>query len=65
MIVGPGIRRAVWFTQLEVLNDAHGAPNVRVSGEAAEVSNAKGAKQIHISISHTKNTAGAVAILED
>jgi len=63
--LGHGIRQEVWFTQVEVLNDANGAPYLRVSGEAERVMNAKGAKRIHVSITHTKNTAGAVVILED
>jgi holo-[acyl-carrier protein] synthase len=63
--LGHGIRQEVWFTQIEVLNDANGAPYVQVSGEAERVLNAKGAKHIHVSITHTKNTAGAVVILED
>jgi holo-[acyl-carrier protein] synthase len=63
--LGHGIRQEVWFTQIEVMNDANGAPYVQVSGEAERVLNAKGAKRIHVSITHTKNTAGAVVILED
>jgi holo-[acyl-carrier protein] synthase len=63
--LGHGIRQEVWFTQIEVLTDANGAPYLQVSGEAERVMNAKGAKRIHISITHTKNTAGAVVILED
>jgi holo-[acyl-carrier protein] synthase len=63
--LGHGIRQEVWFTQIEVLNDANGAPYVQVSGEAERVLNAKGAKRIHVSITHTKNTAGAVVILEN
>ncbi len=63
--LGHGIRQEVWFTQIEVLNDANGAPHVQVSGEAASVMNTKGAKRIHVSITHTKVAAGAVVILED
>jgi len=63
--LGYGIRQEVWFTQIEVLNDANGAPYVQVSGEAQRVLTAKGVKLIHVSITHTKVTAGAVVILED
>lgn len=62
--IGHGIRQAVWFTQIEVLNNANGAPHVQVTGEALRLVNDKGVKQIHVSITHTKNTAGAVVILE-
>lgn len=62
--IGHGIRQEVWFTQIEVLNNANGAPHVQVTGEALRLVNDKGVKQIHVSITHTKNTAGAVVILE-
>jgi len=31
--IGKGIRQEVWFTQIEVLNHATGAPYIQVSGE--------------------------------
>ena len=62
--IGKGIHQEVWFTQIEVLNEESGAPYVRVNGEAESSMNQLGAKNIHISITHTKNTAAAVAILE-
>jgi holo-[acyl-carrier protein] synthase len=63
--LGHGIRQEVWFTQIEVLNDVNGAPYIQVSGEAERVLNAKGVQRIHVSITHTKNTAGAVVFVED
>lgn len=62
--IGHGIRQEVWFTQIEVLNNANGAPHVQVTGEAQRLVNNQGVKQIHVSITHTKHTAGAVVILE-
>ncbi len=62
--IGNGIRQEVWFTQIEVLNHESGQPYVRVNGEAESQLNKLGVVYIHISIAHTKNTAGAVIILE-
>ncbi len=59
-----GIRQGVWFTQIEVLNRESGEPYVRVNGEAESQLSKLGVVNIHISITHTKHTAGAVIILE-
>jgi holo-[acyl-carrier protein] synthase len=62
--VGRGIRQGVWFTQIEVLNEASGAPYVRVMGEVEASLTQSGVKNIHVSVTHTKSTAAAVVILE-
>ncbi len=62
--IGAGIRQEVWFTQIEVLNDEAGKPYINVSGEAGKRFNEGGAKQVHVSISHTSAVAVAVVILE-
>ena len=61
---GMGIRQGVWFTQIEVLTEESGAPYLRVKGEMETTLNESGMKKIHVSITHTKNTAAAVVILE-
>jgi holo-[acyl-carrier protein] synthase len=63
--LGAGIRQAVWFTQIEVLNDESGKPYVNVSGEAVKRLEDNGAKQVHVSISHSGGLAVAVVILEE
>jgi holo-[acyl-carrier protein] synthase len=62
--LGAGIRQEVWFTQIEVLNDGSGKPFVNVIGEARARLDAGGARQVHISISHSGGMAVAVVILE-
>lgn len=62
--IGAGIRQEVWFTQVEVLNDESGKPQVQVRGEAEKRLETLGAKQIHVSISHSGGMAVAVVILE-
>ena len=63
--LGAGIRQEVWFTQIEVLNDEFGKPIIHVSGEAERRLKENGAKQIHISISHSGGLAVAVVILDE
>lgn len=62
--LGAGIRQEVWFTQIEVLNNEAGKPYINVSGEAGMLLQQSGAKNVHISISHSMGTAVALVILE-
>lgn len=62
--IGAGIRQEVWFTQIEVLNDESGRPQVKVGGEAGKRLDESGAKRIHVSISHSGDLAVALVILE-
>ena len=62
--IGAGIRQEVWFTQIEVLNDAAGKPYIRTSGEAEKRLEESGSTQVHLSISHSAGVAVAVVILE-
>ncbi len=62
--IGKGIRQEVWFTQIEILNHETGAPHIQVNGNAEQISLALGAKNIHISISHTDGMAVAMVVLE-
>jgi len=62
--IGAGLRQEVWFTQIEVLNDESGKPQVQITGEAGKRLDENGAKNIHVSISHSAGVAVAVVILE-
>jgi holo-[acyl-carrier protein] synthase len=44
---------------------AHGAPRLRLTGKAHELSHLKGAGQYHVSISHDKGCAVAIVIVEN
>ncbi len=47
-----------------VSNDALGRPSVQLSGRACHLFRSRKARRFHISISHTKTMATAVAVLE-
>ncbi len=61
--VKTGWRRGVTFKDVIVLNESSGAPYVTLSGKAQAVAASLGVKNIHVSISHTKELAIAMAIL--
>jgi holo-[acyl-carrier protein] synthase len=63
--IGTGLSRGVSWQHLEVANEASGRPTLRLYGAALEAANAMGVKRISISLTHTKEMAFAVVILED
>jgi holo-[acyl-carrier protein] synthase len=62
--LGTGFIDGIGFNQIEVYHLELGKPAIRLSGKAKEVADEKGIKKIFISISHIKEWANAVAILE-
>ena len=62
--LGTGFIDGIWFDQIEVYHVELGKPEIRLSGKAKEVADEKGIKKIFISISHVKDWANAVAVLE-
>jgi holo-[acyl-carrier protein] synthase len=59
-----GWRGKLQWTDMEILNDEAGAPALRLDGEAQQLLEAMGVKQVHLSISHTTEHAVAQVILE-
>jgi len=63
--IGTGLGRGVSWQHLEVANEPSGRPTLRLYGAALEAANALGVKRISISLTHTKEIAFAVVILEN
>lgn len=59
----PGTREVRW-RHIEVVRRHDGLPSIRLHDEAARLSEAAGAVRISLSLTHTKRTAGAVALIE-
>ncbi|MBX3293501.1 MAG: holo-ACP synthase [Acidobacteria bacterium] len=59
-----GWRGKISWTDIEVVNDAAGAPSLTLSGEAERLFSEMGASRIHLSISHTSEHAVAQVIFE-
>jgi holo-[acyl-carrier protein] synthase len=52
------------WTEVEVVSAPSGAPSLRLTGRAAEAAAERGAVRIHLSLTHTDDTAAAFVILE-
>lgn len=62
--LGTGIAAGVNWTDIEILPTPSGAPRVVLHGAAAEHLRRVGGTRVHLSISHDKETAVAMAVLE-
>jgi holo-[acyl-carrier protein] synthase len=62
--IGTGWRRGVRWKDFEVVNEASGKPSLRLGGVAQEIAAQLGVTQISLSLTHTRDTAFAVVILE-
>ncbi len=58
---GTGLREGITWRDVEVLNDNQGKPSVHLSGKIAELLTGT---HIHLSLSHSKNYAVAMVVVE-
>lgn len=63
--LGTGFRRGVSFQSIEVVDLASGKPEIRFLGHARARFLALGARRAHVSLTHGRDTAAAVVILEN
>jgi holo-[acyl-carrier protein] synthase len=63
--IGTGLSAGVSWQHFEVANEPSGRPTLRLYGVARNVADAMGVKRISLSLTHTKESALAVVILED
>ena len=61
---GTGIGAALGWQDMEIRRKESGEPFVVLHGKGQELFAARGAKKIHLSLTHTENYAAATAILE-
>jgi len=61
-LLGTGWRGKIAWTDIEVVNNASGQPEVRMDGEVKRIADEAGVKQIALSITHTANFAIASAV---
>jgi holo-[acyl-carrier protein] synthase len=61
-LMGTGWRGKIAWTDIEVINNAVGQPEVTLSGEVKAIAEALGITHISISITHTANFAIASAV---
>lgn len=62
--LGTGWRDGIRFIEIEVARDPLGKPLIHLSGRAKELAEKAGMGEIHISLSHVKEMATAVVVVE-
>ena len=62
---GTGIGAALGWQDMEICRKESGEPFVVLHGKGAQLFAARGARRLHLSLTHTENYAAATAILED
>ena len=60
---GTGLRGGA-LTDIEVLNDELGCPQMTLTAYHKELAESKGVQKIHVSLSHSKDSAMAYVVLE-
>jgi holo-[acyl-carrier protein] synthase len=61
-LMGTGWRGKIAWTDIEIINNAAGQPEVTLSGEVKKIADGLGIKHISVSITHTANFAIASAV---
>jgi holo-[acyl-carrier protein] synthase len=62
--LGTGRRGRISWRDIEVVSDEMGKPSFVLGGEVKEVVERLGVRAIHLSMTHTNETAAAVVVLE-
>ena len=62
--IGTGWRFGIRFADIEVYHDDLGKPYIQVYGKAKEIMEELAISKIHVSLSHLKDMATAIVILE-
>jgi holo-[acyl-carrier protein] synthase len=62
--LGTGLARGVTFHSLQVATEPSGRPVLQLSGTALDLALAMGVTRCHLSITHGRDVAAAVVILE-
>ena len=62
--IGTGWRRGVRWQDFEVINERSGKPTLQLDGVARQIASELGVRAVHLSLTHTKEMALAVVILE-
>jgi holo-[acyl-carrier protein] synthase len=63
--LGTGISHGVTWKEFEVKREASGKPSLHMNGRAAELAGALGVKKVQLSLTHSRELAMAVVVVED
>jgi holo-[acyl-carrier protein] synthase len=62
-LAGNELARKITWTDVEVVSDANGIPSIKLHGTAHRRARELGVKRVLVSLTHTRDTAGAVVVL--
>ena len=62
--LGTGFTGGILFQDIRILSLASGKPEIIFHGKALEHANTLGVTHAHVSLTHARDTAGAVVVLE-
>ncbi|HET9425909.1 MAG TPA: holo-ACP synthase [Gemmatimonadaceae bacterium] len=62
-LAGNDLARQISWRDVEVVSDSHGIPSIKLHGAAHRRARELGVKRVHVSLTHTRDTAGAVVVL--
>ena len=62
-LAGNELARRITWRDVEVLSDSRGIPSIRLHGTAHRRAREMGVTRIHVSLTHSRDTAGAVVVL--
>jgi holo-[acyl-carrier protein] synthase len=62
--LGTGGRDGIAWHEMEIVLDGRGRPDLTLRGRAKELAGARGVSGVHVSLSHSRELAAAVVVLE-
>ncbi len=62
--LGTGFSDSIGLKDIEIISESNNPPNIRLYGRPLEIQKQKRLKKIFLSISHEKNMAAAMVIIE-
>lgn len=62
--LGMGLGMGVKLNDISVVNNRDGKPSLKLSGEAQSHLEKRGITEVHLSLTHTRNYAAAIVLLE-
>lgn len=62
--LGTGFSESIGLKDIEIISESNNPPNIRLYGRPLEIQKQKRLKKIFLSISHEKNMAAAMVIIE-
>lgn len=62
--IGTGLRGDIALKEIEVINDELGKPSIKLNGKSSDIHSSKNIQAIHLTLSHVKDLAVAMVVVE-